>query len=386
MPLRFLWDFINRPLTGVLLLLLSAVVFPFSSLALRIITGLWLIYLTVRIAEETACWVQTRHLSPRELLEKREDFRSVIVSLTPEEAAARIPSAFASPLWRARVYRERTRFYFEVFGLIPVQFLKLLFYSGALAVVAGFLFAPITDKAVQFPLVPGDTLMFVDSGVSFRLEGIYPEELGGQGAFLQDGKLVKSGELTSGKPLWVGLFWAIPVGKGPALKVKIKGEKSFLIYPGGKEFSGEATVPFFMPNDEKYAFLPNRRVILRLILMPGSGAQFLVEVYREGAERADFKTEITRPEALEVAGVAVEIAPAASLIVKITRVFSLWLITLGLTLIAGAFMLWFLFPVGKIFGFIQKEEKVKINWVQEDPLKSPSFAWKVEEWCQSSGH
>ncbi|MCS7286273.1 MAG: hypothetical protein RMK30_09590, partial [Anaerolineae bacterium] len=168
--------------------------------------------------------------------------------------------------------------------------------------------------------------------------------------------------------------------------VKIKDEKSFLLYPSGREFSKEATVPFLMPNDEKYAFLPERRTILRMILMPRSEAQFLVEVYREGAERADFKTEITRPEALEVAGVAMEFAPAASLQVRITRVVSLWLITLGLTLMAGAFMLWFIFPVGKVFGFIQKEEKVRINWVQEDPLKSLSFAWKVEEWYQSSEH
>ncbi|MCS7287153.1 MAG: hypothetical protein RMK30_08985, partial [Anaerolineae bacterium] len=173
MPLRFLWDFINRPVTGVFLLLLSAIVFLLSSLAPlapRIIAGLWLIYLTVRLAEEAACWVQTRRLSPRELLEKKEDFCSVIVSLTPEEAVAKIPSAFASPFWRARVYRERTRFYFEVSGIISIQFLKLLLYSGALTAVVGFLFAPITDKAVQSLLVPGDTLSLDDSGISFRLE------------------------------------------------------------------------------------------------------------------------------------------------------------------------------------------------------------------------
>ncbi len=374
-PLRFLWALINQPAAGAFLLVLSAVFlffYPFVPLISRFLSGLWLVYLATRLSEELVKWTQTRHLSPRELLEKG-NFRTIVVPLSPEELAARLPSILASPLWRSKVYKERTRYYFEAQGLIPVQLLRLLLYGGILIALLGFLFAPLTDRAEQYLLTPGDTFNFERTGVSFCLDEIYPDKLGGKGAFLAENKLIKSGSLAPGRPLILGLIMAIPVGKSPALNVKVLNEEVLILHPGGKEFSGELTVPFFMPNDEKYVFFPARHLILRLILIPGSDGHFLLEVFREGAEKAELKKKITGAEVLEIGGAKVEIIPTASLQIKLSRTVSLWLITFGLIVAAGTLLFWSVFPAGKVFGFIQKEEKVRINWAQEDSFEISCF-------------
>ncbi len=376
-PLRYIWDSINHPKGGVFLLLLSAfalLVLPSAPFIPRVLAGVWLVYLAARIAEEAASWLHSRKLSPRELLEERGDFRTIAVALSPEEIAARLPALFAPPLWKARVYRERTRYYFEARGLLPVQCLKLLLFGGAALALLGLLIAPFTDKAVQSPLVPGDTLNLEGTGLSFRLEGVSSGGLEGRGAFVARDKVVKAGRIAFGRPLIAGVFSAVPVGRSPALKVNIAGGEPFVLYPGGKELSGEVTIPFFMPNDEKYIFIPGHRLILRLVLTPKSEESFSFEVFREGAERAELKREITGPEVLEVMGIEVSVAPTACFQVRFARVISLWLVASGLLIVALALLGWFAVPAGRVFGFIQKEERGRINWVQEDSLRLPPLA------------
>ncbi len=375
-PLRYLWDSINHPRGGAFLLLFSAIALafsPFVPFLPRILAGVWLIFSAVRTADEAASWARSRGQSPRESLEKREDFRTATVPLTPEETAARLSLSFTSPFWKAKVYRERTRFYFEARGLIPAHLLKLLLLSGALAALLGLLFASITDKAVQSLMVPGEILNLEGTGFSFRLEDVSPDGLEGRGTILTRDRVVKAGGIAPGRPLLAGPYVAVPFGKNPALRMKVTGDEPFILYPGGREFHGEVSIPFFMPNDEKYVFLPERRLILRFILMPGPDARFLVEVFEEGAERTQFRKEVTGPESLEAKGVEVSVAPAACLRVRFARVISLWVATSGFIIVAAAFLLWFAVPAGKVFGFIQKEEKVRVNWAQEDPFKLPPF-------------
>jgi len=380
-PSRYLWDFLNRPFTGLALLFISAIAFlfpKFAPIALRIIAGIWLVYLSIRIAEEATSWARTRGLSPRQLLERGENFRTLIVPFSPKEAAAMLSSSFTSPFYKAKVYRERTRFYFEAYGLIPLQLLKLLFYSGAFVALLGFLLAPLTDKTTQSFMVPGDELSLEGTGVSFRLEEVSSEGLEGKGTILSGGEPVKSGRLAPGKPLWAGFNAALPVGQGSALKLKASGQERFVLYPGGKEFSGEFAVPFLMPNEERYVFLPDHRLILRLILNPKSENSFLLEVFKEGAEKPDLSLEVANYEKLELGEVKVEITPIASVQLRLMRVISLWPAMLGFLLMAIALLLWLTLPVGRFFGFIQAEAKVKVHWAQEEPFRLPPFAEKGE--------
>ncbi len=372
-PLRYLWDLIAHPKTSLFLFLFSAIAVLFSPFVLRVMAGLWLLYLSIRMAEETASWLQSRNLSPRESLKGREDFKTIIVSSPPDEIAARLPSLLAPPFWKMKVYRERTRYYFEARGIISIYGLKWSLFTGAFIALLGLLLAPVTDKAVESPMVPGDTISLEDKGFSFRLEEVSTTEVGGEGVFLAGNNAVKSGKLAPGRPLLAGSFLAMPVGRNPALEVKVKGGEPFVLYPGGKKYTGEVTVPFLMPNDEKYLFLPTRRLILRLVLIPKSEDRFLLEVFREGAERSELKMEIGKPEELNLMGVEVSFTPTKCLKVKLARVISLWLVTVGFSLAAVTLLLWSIVPVGKIFGFIQREEKSKVNWVQEDPLKFPPF-------------
>ncbi len=380
-PSRYIWDFINRPSTGVALLFISAFAFffpKFAPVALRIVGGIWLVYLSIRIVEEAIYWAKTWKLSPRQLLERVGNFRTLVFPFPPKEAAAMLSSSLASPFYRAKVYRERTRFYFEASGLIPLPLLKLIFYGGAFLAILSFLLAPLTDKATQSFMVPGDELSLEGTKVSFRLEGVSSEGLESRGTILSGGKPVKSGRLAPGKPLWASLSLAVPIGKGPALRVKTAGEEPLVLYPGGKEYSGELAIPFLMPNEERYVFLPNQRLILRLILVPKSKNHFLLEVFKEGAERPDLSLEVVKPEVLELGEVKVEIIPIASVQLRFMRVISLWPATAGFLLMAVALLLWLVLPAGKLFGFIQAEAKVKVHWAQEEPFRLPPFAGKGE--------
>ena len=380
-PSRYLWDFLNRPSTGLALLFTSALVFlfpQFAPLTLRIVGGIWLVYLSIRMAEEATSWAKTRGLSPRQLLERGENFRTLVVALPPKEAAAMLSSSLTPPFYKARVYRERTRFYFEAYGLIPLQLLKLLFYGGAFVAILGLLLAPLTDKATQSFMVPGEELSLEGTDVSFRLDEVYPEGLEGQGTILSGGKPVRSGRLAPGRPLWASFNVALPVGQGPALKLKASSQERFILYPGGKEYSGELAIPFLMPNEERYVFLPDHRLILRFILNPKSDNVFLLEVFKEGAERPELSLEVAKSEALELGGVKVEIITIASVQLRLVRVISLWPAMLGFLLMAIALLLWLTLPVGRLFGFIQAEAKVKVHWAQEEPFKLPPFAGKGE--------
>jgi len=380
-PTRYIWDFINRASTGVVLLFISAFAFlfpKFAPIALRIFGGLWLVYLSIRIAEEAAYWAKTRKLSPPQLLERVGNFRTLVVPFPPKEAAAMLYSSLAPPFYRARVYRERTRFYFEASGLIPLPLLKLLFYGGAFVAILSFLLAPLTDKATQSFMVPGDELSLEGTEVSFRLEELSPEGFEGRGTILSSGKPVKSGHLAPGRPLWAGFNLALPLGRGPALKLKASNEERFVLYPGGKQYSGELAIPFLMPNEERYVFLPDYRLILRLILTPKSENHFLFEVFKEGADKPDLSLEVAEPEALDLGKVKVEIIPMASVQLRLMRVISLWPAMLGFMLMAIALLLWLTLPAGRLFGFIQAEAKVKVHWAQEEPFKLPPFAEKGE--------
>ena len=424
-PLDVLWRLLSRPFTGAILLLLSALVVlassiipqmppglsrrgadfwlwlsslpPFwrrwsstllriegfnarNSLWFRVILGLGMLYLVVNALESAQSWWRERLLTPRELMEKGLEVHSIGTSLPPEEAIKVAGRVLKRGLYRVKAYKERTRHYFEAWGVLPPQAVRLALYSGLFLVCLGLLLAPYLDWEARVAMVSGDSLSLGNGVPVFVLENIYLSPEGGlqaEGAFFQGEEALVRGKLAWGKSLGFRGIQVHLLSSGPALRIKLeKGlqKPSLQVYPAGKEAEGEISLPFFMENEEKYIAIPDEGYMLRCVLMPGPGQSFQVELLDGQTGQRLYWQKVKEHVGFTFKGVRYTLSPENYAWIGVERSLSWWVILAGGVMICVALLAGTFLPLGKVYGFIQEEKKgVYIHWVQEDSIKLISF-------------
>ena len=425
-PLGFLWRILYRPATGATLLILTAAAilltavvpqmpvgtprsvpdfwlwvsglpspwrnwggflltthaFEISrSLWFRFILGLGSLCLLVRLFEEAHSWRENRPLASTELLEARKgEIRSESLPGGVESALAAVERALKRVLFRRiRLYRERTRYRFEAHGWYPPELARVVLYAGVLLVCLGIMLAPALDWGQQVALAPADEFS-LGSGLSLRLDELHDgSNPAAQLGYLAAGREMRSGVVSPGTPLAYRGYRVHLLSLGPALRLRVRDSSGAplepVVYPGGHKTAGEVRLSFVIPNEEKYLFLPDHKLIIRCLMLPRGDDRFEVEILNEGDISPIAKAWVSEASSLEAGGISVEAEPSRFAWLYVERTPSWWITLAGGILAGLAMVAVTVLPGGRVVGFLQEEkDRTLVHWVQEDPLNRLNLA------------
>lgn len=208
------------------------------------------------------------------------------------EVLESVRHALAVVLARPKEEHTRTVAYFHAdSGLWPLWG-ALLSYLGVLLIIFGWLISGWFDWQMEgIRLGIGQQAALRDTPYALRLENLTTEgsDLRAETVLLKEGLEIHRGVITLRQPLRGGGLTIQGIGSGPEIVVQAKDGtgrtiklQSFVV---GAEPEEAVHLSFSEPEEERYFAVPERNLVVRLVLVQGENAEtgpsFRIQAYRE---------------------------------------------------------------------------------------------------------
>jgi cytochrome c biogenesis protein ResB len=247
---------------------------------------------------------------------------SLIRAGDPESTIQRVQELLQGLGYRVRGQRMQAVTYLIVDRFAWTRWGTVFAHAGALLLVIGLMVgARVAWSEQDIALVPGQAYPVQHAeSISIRLDEFKPRQDSGPGAgdytaavtIVENDRDVKAGVVVPGEPLWYKGMSVYLSGQGPLIYVSAQNAQGQplplqALAPSGRVME-EVVLQFSDQDNEGYVAVPERNLVLRLVLQPTAvknpqlAPSFLWEAYRAGSTEVLFRTTMHGSGSLEIEG------------------------------------------------------------------------------------